>query len=396
MFWGQDTTGSGQYTVELLRALLALGSDDRFLLARPKQRPRGGNEALPVAWETRVAPFELPTPLDRLGENWAKLAFEQVAFPRFCAREEVDVAHVPYWAPPLTCGVPVVVTIHDLIPLLLPAYRGNIQVRAYAHLVSAGARRARWVVTDSEASRRDIIRLLHIPPERVQVVYLAAGDTFRPVTDADSLSAVRQKYALPAHYVLYLGGFDVRKDVPLLLRAYARLAQSWPETPPLVLAGRLPEADTGFFPHPQRHIERVGLVDRVACIGWVSEADKPALYSAADLFVFPSQYEGFGLPVLESLSCGVPAVSTDGGSLPEILGQGGLLAPVGDVDALADAMRRILQNADLRDTLGRQGLEHAARFNWASTARQMAAVYARTRTRAGGSSTPGGRSNCAS
>ncbi len=393
MFWGQQTTGSGQYTVELLRALLAQGSGAQFLLARPARRPSGRDEVLPVEWKTHLTAFDLPTPLDRLGENWAKLAFEQITFPRFCARERVDVAHVPYWAPPLACQEPLVVTIHDLIPLLLPDYRGSVLVRLYARLVSGAARRARRVVTDSEASRRDIIRLLGIAPQRVQVVYLAAGDAFRPVADPDRLSVARQKYGLPERYVLYLGGFDVRKNVPLLLEAYARLAADWPEVPRLVLAGRLPERDTAFFPHPGPRIEHLGLGDRVVCIGWIPEADKPSLYSAAELFVFPSQYEGFGLPVLEALSCGTPAVSTDGGSLPEILGPGGLLAPVGDVDALVEAMRSILHSANLRETLRREGLQHAAGFSWAETAGQMAAVYA---TATSGGSSAEGRASCAS
>lgn len=365
LFWGRSATGSGQYTMGLIGALLSSYPGHRYLLAlHSRSRTEAPTES-----------FALSTPLDRLGENWAKLWFEQVTFPRFCRQQRSDVAHIPYWASPLRSGVPTVVTIHDLIPLVLPLYRGGTRVRLYTRLVAASAQRAECIVTDSEASRRDIIRLLRIPSERIRTVYLAADENFRPVTDRTSLDAVRCKYGLPERYILYLGGFDQRKNVPFLLQAYSQLVHEWPGAPRLVVAGRLPECDTPFFPDPRRCAADLGLEERVAFIGWVDEADKPALYSRAEVFVFPSSYEGFGLPVLESLSCGTPAVVTDAGSLPEIVGDGGLQVPVDDLDALCQALRRVLGEPALRETLRQRGLDHARRFSWERTAAQMADIY---------------------
>jgi len=375
LFWGRSTTGSGQYTMRLVERLVRRCPNDRFLLAlHTAQGKPGADEAeMPQA---NLQQAVMGTPLDWMGDNWSKLWFEQVSFPRFCRRNRVDVAHVPYWASPLWSSVPTVVTIHDLIPLMFSLYRGNLMVRAYSALVSRSAQRAARIVTDSETSRQDIIKLLKVAPEKIEVVYLAADERYRPIDDPSVLEAVRNKYHLPERYVFYLGGFDARKNVSFLVQAYAQLAQNWPEAPDLVVAGRLPQESNEFFPSPHQWIEHLGLAQRVKLIGWVDEDDKPALYAGADVFVFPSDYEGFGLPVLEAISCGTPAVVTDAGSLPEIVGDGGICISVGDLNGLAQAMERILRDAGLRESLRLQGLAHAAQFTWERTARQMISVYA--------------------
>lgn len=375
LFWGRSTTGSGQYVMKLVRTLLRCCPENRYLLALHTEeyssKRIGQDEPLP-----NLDRFMLSTPIDRLGENWAKLWFEQATFPRFCRREKADVAHVPYWASPLWSSVPTVVTIHDLIPLMFSLYRGNLLVRAYSALVSRSAQRAAHIVTDSEASRQDIVNILKVSPDKVKVVYLAADESFRPVTDRSVLEGVQAKYHLPERYVLYLGGFDARKNVAFLLQAYAQLAQEWPQSPHLVIAGRLPQESSEFFPTPNLWIDKLGLKDRVALIGWVDEDDKPALYSGADVFVFPSDYEGFGLPVLEAISCGTPAVVTEAGSLPEIVGESGLRVQVGNLTGLTEAMARITRETGFRESLRQKALAQAALFTWERAAEEMAAIYA--------------------
>ncbi|MGQ9491254.1 MAG: glycosyltransferase family 4 protein [Anaerolineae bacterium] len=263
--------------------------------------------------------FAIRTPFDRFSPNLAKLWFEQIAFPLACRRLRGDVAFVPYWGSPWWSPCPVVVTIHDLIPLLLPRYQGGLLQRAYTWLVSWTARRAAAVLTDSEASKRDIVAHLGIPGERVHAIHLAADPRYRPVTDPATLAAVRAKYNLPAGpFVLYLGGFDARKNVVRTIEAYARLVARGQRSEGrgqgagvrgqssevrLVIAGKLPEADSAFAPDPRPVVERLGLTGRVHFTGWVDEADKPALYSLAAATVFISEYEGFGLPVLEAMGC---------------------------------------------------------------------------------------------
>jgi glycosyltransferase involved in cell wall biosynthesis len=338
-FWGQMATGSGQYLHGLAQHLPAVGATHRYTLVLPAVDA----SPAPAGWQMEVA-----TPAARpLGANLAKLWFEQVTFPRACQRLSANIAFTPYWGSPWRQPCPTAVTVHDLIPLLLPAYRGGVLQRAYTRLVSQTARRADRVLTDSLASRQDIVQHLGIPAERVRAVLLAADERFRPVTDPAELARVRERYNLPDPFILYLGGFDVRKNVAGLLQAYARLSRlpTFPKVgnldSRLVIAGQLPAADTPFTPDPRRIAAEEGIAGLVHFTGWVDEADKPALYSLASLFVFPSLYEGFGLPVAEAAACGAPVLTSNRSSLPEVASDALLVDPE-DVDALAAAIAQAL------------------------------------------------------
>jgi glycosyltransferase involved in cell wall biosynthesis len=366
-FADQPTTGSGQYLTHLVRAYAAAPGPDRYLLLAPCTQP--------VPFAALGPSFEwqsLHTPFDRLHPDLAKLWFEQVSLPRASRRWNAALIHVPYWAAPLRSPAPVVVTVHDLIPLLLPAYRGGTLGQAYTGLVARTARHAAAVITDSHASRTDIIRHLGIAPDRVHAVHLAADERYRPVEGPAGQERVRPELDLPSRYLLYLGGFDVRKNVPRLLQAFARL--DVPQVR-LVIAGCLPLRDTPFTPDPRRIAAEFGISDRVHFTGWVDEEVKPALYGGAEALLFPSFYEGFGLPPLEALSCGTPVIVSDRSSLPEVVNGGGLCVDPEDTDALAVAMARLLRDDALRAQLRRAGLEHAGRFRWAKTAQQTVEVY---------------------
>jgi glycosyltransferase involved in cell wall biosynthesis len=372
-FLEQETTGSGQYLTHLLPELSGLAADDEFVLIAGRGSQLAGDKSRIANRELCVVNCELCG----WSENLTKVWFEQIAFPRACQRLGVDLAHVPYWGSPLFPTVPTVVTVHDLIPLLLPAYRGSLLVRLYTRLVACSARRADAVLTDSVASRRDIVRHLHIPADRVHPVLLAADESFLPVEDPEALAAVRENYALPERYFFYLGGFDRRKNVPIVLRAFAEFSgqQTAGEPVWLVVAGRLPAQNTDFFPDPRRIARELGIEERVLFTGWIPDEDKPALYTAALAFVFPSRYEGFGLPPLEAMACGTPVIASDRGSLPEVVGDGGLLVAPDDVAGLARAMARLAFDDVLQATLREKALVQAARFSWAQTARETLRVY---------------------
>ena len=371
-FIDRPTTGSGQYLTHLLSEFVAHHAGGRYLLCtRPDQALPPELDPLPSCCEQAA----LRTPFDGLSDRLSKVWFEQVSVPLACRRWQADLLHVPYWASPLFSPVPIVVTVHDLIPMLLPPYRGGWVGAWYARLVRASARRATRVITDSEASRRDILQHLRIAPERVGSIYLAAHPRFRPVQEKESLAHVRHKYALPDRYLLYLGGFDVRKNVTGILRAYAQLEAGVAADTHLVIAGSLPAEDSDFFPDPRRVARELGIVERVRFTGWVDEKDKPGLYSAAEAFLFPSHYEGFGLPPLEAMSCGTPVIASDRGSLPEVVGQGGLSVDPEDTGALAQAMAQVLSNPDLRARLREAALVQAGRFGWDRTAAETVEVY---------------------
>jgi len=363
LFWGRETTGSGQYIHNLLRALLNATDEVEYLLVVPRSASVGAS--LVGLSEQGLQVLESRTPLDGLNDDLAKVWFEQVSFPAVCRRWGAHLAFVPYFAPPLFCPVPVVVTIHDLIPLILPAYRGSAGVRAYMRLVSRAARRADVILTDSAASQRDVERLLDVPSGRIRVVYLAASRAYRRRGESEQVR-VRSLYRLPSRYLLYFGGFDVRKNVEQVVETYARARRlpGFPDDVWLVVAGRLPPRSTSFNPDPRPVAAALGVAERVRFTGWVEESDKPALYSGATAFVFPSRYEGFGLPVLEAMSCGVPVIVSDAGSLPEVVGNAGLIVPAGEVSALAQAVADVVRDEDLRARLGRRAAVRAREFSW--------------------------------
>jgi glycosyltransferase involved in cell wall biosynthesis len=282
---------------------------------------------------------------------------------------------VPYFASPLFPGIPTVVTVHDLIPLLLPAYRTSALVRGYMCLVVRSARRADLVLTDAEASRRDICHHLRLPPERVRAIPLATTPAYHPVEDPSVLARTRARYDLPERYLLYLGGFDERRNLATLFQGLAAARRREPDLPVLALAGVLPTADTRLAPDPRRLAAEAGLAEGVLFTGRAAEEDKPALYSGALAFVFPSRYEGFGLPVLEALACGTPVACADATTLPEVGGPGALLLSPDDPGAWAEALVRLAGDAELRGRLRSAGLAHAATFSWERTARETLAAY---------------------
>jgi len=242
--------------------------------------------------------------------NLGKVWWEQVTLPRAARRCGADLLHVPYWAPPLHAAIPTVVTVHDLIPLLLKPYRGGPLVRLYTAFVRATSPRATLLLTDSEASRRDIIAHLRVPPARVRTVYLAVGEAY---SDLSGFPKPDRSDGVQPGYVLYLGGFDVRKNVRSVCTAFARVAQTVADAR-LVIAGKLPAADSDFTPDPRRLAREAGIPEgHVHFVDFVPESAKPALYRGARAFIFPSIYEGFGLPPLEALACGTPVVGSAGG-----------------------------------------------------------------------------------
>ena len=318
-FLDQLATGSGQYLAGLAAWLPCAGASHELALVIPRNRPSSivhRPSSFPPGWQL----ISVSTPFDGLSRDLAKLWFEQVAFPQACRRWRAGVALVPYWGSPWWRACPTVVTIHDLIPLLLPLYRGGLLQRAYTGLVARAARRAHAVLTDSEASRRDVIQHLRIPSDRVHAVHLATEERYRPVGDPSELAQVRAKYDLPEEpFFLYLGGFDARKNVVRMIEAYARLTTATRQGTGgigdqgqgirLAIAGGLPKQDSAFAPDPRAVVERLGIRERVLFTGWVDEADKPALYSMARGVLYLSEYEGFGLPVLEAMACGCPVVA---------------------------------------------------------------------------------------
>lgn len=348
--------GIGRYVRNLARALLPLlRPHERLLLVHDPREP---------------ADWQLPTDHPQLA--WAPLPvspfspWQQVAVPRLLRRHRAAVYHSSYYLMPYRPGVPALLTLYDFIPMLFPE-----TVSARARLLAGVATRlalraAHHVVTISEATRADLLRLYAVPPQRVSAIPLAAGPAFKP-QPPEATAALRRRHALPERFTLYLGSNKPHKNLPRLLAAWATL----PEDELLVIAG----AWDSRYPEPRQIVQQQGLDERVRFLGPVAEADLPALYGAATLFVFPSLYEGFGLPVLEALACGTPVACSDNSSLPEVAGDAALLFNPRDASAIADAIRLLLADEQERAAQAARATAQAARFSWEQTAAATLALY---------------------
>ncbi|MEZ4659396.1 MAG: glycosyltransferase family 1 protein [Caldilineaceae bacterium] len=318
-FWNELGAGSGQYLHQLLAWMPRQAPQTQFDVYIPQRvRDEARSPAFGKSRTSDAANLHIiPTPLAKLPRNLAKLWWEQVQMPLAARRSRADLLWIPYWAAPLWQPCPTAVTIHDLIHLLLPAYHGGRLQRLYTALVSHTARRADAILTVSHAGARDIVQHLNVPGEKVHVVYNGMSAVDEQVRNEDYVRQVRAKYELPARYFLYLGGFDVRKNVQATLAAYARyLAQGGDPQVKMVIAGKLPAQDSAFAPDPRRMAAALGLGEQVHFCGWVDEADKPAIYAQAVAYFFPSLYEGFGLMVLEAMGAGAPVVTSANSKTP--------------------------------------------------------------------------------
>jgi glycosyltransferase involved in cell wall biosynthesis len=368
-FWDNPSVGSGQYLKYLLPALLEADDDLEITLISPKPFD-------PKPEIDRLDFHQVTTPFPNQAANLAKVWFEQITFPRACQALDVDVAHVPYFGSPLLPSVPTVVTIHDLIPLVLPEYRGNVLVRLYTSLAAAAAPQAALILADSEASKRDILRRLRLPEEQVRVVYLAPASHFQPAETWQQIVDIKQKYNLPENFVLGgMSGFDVRKNISALLHAYTWVSATLGDQFPLVLAGGLPQKDTAFFPDPLRIARELGIEEYVITPGWIAEKDRPLLYAAATVFVFPSRYEGFGLPVLEAMACGTPVVTTNAASIPELAGPAAFQLDPNDTKHIAAPIIRLCTEEESNDEMIERGFAQVEKFSWEKTARQTLEAY---------------------
>ncbi|GAB4408081.1 MAG: glycosyltransferase family 1 protein [Anaerolineae bacterium] len=369
-FWDNPSVGSGQYLRYLLPALLEADPSLDITLIAPKPF-----DPDPATLHPRLKFLVTASPFGSPSSNLAKVWFEQITFPRACRKLKVNLAHVPYFGSPLAPPVPTVVTIHDVIPMVLPEYRGGFLVRLYTSLVAAAAGQAQLILADSEASRQDILAKLRLPAERVRTVYLAPAPHFQPAETWQQLVEIKQKYKLPENFVLYLGGYDVRKNVSALLHAYTWVSATLGDQYPLVLAGRLPETDTAFFPDPRRIARELGLEEAIIAPGWIAEEDKPLLYAAATVFVYPSRYEGFGLPVLEAMACGVPVVTTNAASIPELAGPAAFQLDPSDTKHMAAPIIRLCTEEESRDAMIERGFAQVEKFSWAQTAQETLQAY---------------------
>ncbi len=359
---GAQLAGNESYVTNLIEALAETDNANRYTLYVTKQK---AIERFKNRWPHVDVRLTLPhTPLIRI----------PLTLTRELRRRPVDLLHVQYTAP-LWTPCPVVATIHDLSFEHLPqtfTRRSRAQLRL---TVRRTARTASHLIASSEYSRRDIIETYAIKESRVSVAPLAAPNHFAPVTNKEELSRVRAAYRIEGEYILAVGSVQPRKNLPRLIAAYANLrrTRTHAKLPALVLVGKL----GWLYEDTLRAIEEHQVSDDVRWTGYVPESDLPALYTSATCFAYPSYFEGFGLPPLEAMQCGAPVIAGNRTSLPEVVGDAGLLVDPFDVEAIADALARVIDDEGLRAEMRLKGLAQARKFSWSRTAHLTLKAYER-------------------
>jgi glycosyltransferase involved in cell wall biosynthesis len=355
--------GAGRYIINLLRALHHLAPPAQLVVIAQRRGRRLIEAAGPLSNIRWVEIPDLSIPL--------RLLWEQVGLPLLACRLRLDLLHSLHYTRPLWLPCASVVTLHDMTFFLLPELHTRLRRWFFPPMVRYSARAAQALLAVSESTRQDALRLLQIPPARIHTTPLGVDPAYHPGYPLAQRQAVRQKYLLPERFLLYVGTVEPRKNLVGLLQAYARLVSQAGSPPPLVIVGRLGWMVSAVF----TEVETLGLKEKVQFTGYVAAEDLPVVFNLAELFVYPSFYEGFGLPPLEGLACGVPVITTAVSSMPEYIGQAGLLVPPGDIPALADAMQRLLADPELRRRLAQAGPPQAAAFTWERTARLTLDVY---------------------
>jgi glycosyltransferase involved in cell wall biosynthesis len=358
--------GVSRYTYTLLDALSRIDDDLTYTVFV------NSAEVFPAA----ASPMGRSPRITIAPSRWAtsgaaqRILWEQLDLPGQTRRSGAQVFHAPVNVLPERLSTPAIVTIHDLAFVRYPEFFRPTR-RVYQRIFTErSARRAAIVVAVSEATRQDIIKSFQIPPSRVRVIYPSVSPDFQPERDPARLADFRARHNLPPRYLLYLGTLEPRKNLVTLVEAYAHVRAESPGTPPLILAG----AKGWYFQPLFEKVRALGLERYVTFAGYVSREEQALWYAGAALFLYPSLYEGFGLPVVEALACGVPTITSNVSSLPEAGGTVALQAPPDDARALARVMRDTLADPTLANRIRVEGPRWTQRFS----PEQMAWRYVNT------------------
>lgn len=344
-------SGVGTYVSSLFDALQATGEDTFLPLAHC------GMRSIPL--------------LSGRGRRLNKTVWMQLILP-FAMRElDMDLIHFTNSVAPAWLPKPGVITIHDMTLWLFPQYHYYRRLASMRPIIPLAARRAKAIIAVSENTRRDIERILRVPSERIHVIYEAANPQFKPVTDRSQLAQVRAELDLPDRFILYVGNVEPRKNLERLVKAFAMLGDRHSNPISLVIVGSLAWGHKPVL----KAIEDACLQDRVRFLGYVETQVLAALYSMCEAFVYPSLYEGFGLPVLEAMACGAPVITSPNGSLREISEDAAAYIAPEDAGSITEALCEVLTNPSYRETLRERGFARTALFSWDRAAQETLALY---------------------
>lgn len=350
--------GPRTYVLGLLEALLKFDQENEYTIFYNDRSHLG---RFPGAREV-VLPGKKPL---------ARLWREHLLLPAACRRERIDLLHCPKSAIPFRSPCPVVVTLHDLIPLKHPETE-KFAAQLYWRLqIPIAARRSDFIITDSEHARNEIMADFNVPAERIRAIMLGFDPAMGGKQDQPTGRKVLDRYNLPDDYILYVGTIQPRKNLATLIEAFHLLKRDRSVPHKLVIVGRKGWLYDQLF----KRIRELGLDNEILFTGFVPDEELPFIYGQAAAFVYLSLFEGFGLPPLEAMACGVPVITSNTTSLPEVVGDAGMTLPPTDVGRVSEALRQILGDEALAKTMRQKGLKRARLFSWEATARETLGVY---------------------
>ncbi len=350
--------GPRTYVMNLIDSILKIDKSNEYVVFYNSDEFLG---TFPRAREVAV-PFSNPV---------TRLLREHLLMARRYKKERLDIIHNPKSAISLLKPCKTVATIFDLIPIMYPETE-KWMARIYWKIqIPVAARNADFIITSSEFAKNEIVDRYGTPEERIAVIPIAYNSHCRVIGPDSETVRVKEKYSLPDRYILYVGTIQPRKNLNLLIRSYSMLRKGGKIEQKLVIAGRKGWLYSSLF----KLIEELGLKDDVVFTGFVPDEELPYVYNGADLFVYLSLFEGFGIPPLEAMACGVPVICSNTTSLPEVVGDAGILVDPTDGKAVEKAILTVLENPLLQEEMVEKGLRQAAKFSWERTARETLQVY---------------------
>lgn len=362
-------TGVGRYIDGLLTGLAESNEENEYVIFS------GQNQGDPPV--VNGSRFKICRSSVSTEQSLRNLFWKIAVLPRLIEKEAIDVLHIPNEKPVFFKGRPTVMTIHDIADFRIRR-RCSWPKRLFRRFVlPLTVRNVDHFIAVSQTTRMDLIELLGVPPARITVIYEAAAPEFRPIDKGEARSIVQTRWGVSGDIILFVGEIDVRKNLAALIGAFDLVINRWGLKSTLFIAGK----NGRGMDNLTADVRRRHLGDSVLFAGYVTPEELLALYNAARMLVLPSLYEGFGLPVLEAMACGTPVVASRSGSLPEVIGNAGLLVDTTQQGALAEAIATLLTDAEARNKLIEAGFSRARQFSWAATAQATVEVYRRVARR---------------
>lgn len=341
-------SGFGFYVSNLVENLKKIDQNNQYFLAEPyKDR-------------------DLSTP--------QRIIWDQIRFPIEALKNKADIIHQPCFSAPILTRAKTVVTIHDLISVNFPQNLPFFSRLFYSKLMPYTYKFADSFIAISEHTKKDILKLLNIDPKKITVIYEAASEEYVPLNsleDKEKIKNVKNKYKINQDYILHIGTLEPRKNLNFLVKAFAEVIKDNTIKHNLVIAGK----KGWYYEDLFKLVKDLELEGRVIFTGYIEDEDKKYLYNGATAFVFPSLYEGFGLPPLEAMSCGIPVISSNTSSMPEVIGNAGILLSPEERDKWSESIKTLLKDQKLQKDLSEKSLQQAKKFSWEKTARETLEVY---------------------